>query len=102
MSTEIGTVGSRSPASSRAWSRKMRVPGLPSGVKDSSLATEWVSTDAWLRPAFTVRSTVTSARWRSFGRQRMCFLLSRCQIGASFHTMIPARSNRESSRSFMR
>ena len=78
------------------------MPGFLSGVKVSSFATEWVSTDGWLRPAVTVRRTVSRARSRSFGRQSRCAPVSRCQIGASFHTKIPARSRRASSRSFSR
>ncbi len=78
------------------------MPGFASGLNDSSFATECVSTDGWLRPALTVRATVTSARLRSAGRQSRFAPWSRCQIGASFQTRMPARSRRSSSRSFSR
>ena len=78
------------------------MPGFWSGVNVSSFATEWVSTDGWLRAAVTVRRTVSRARSRSFGRQSRWAPASRCQIGAWFQTKIPARSSRLSSRSFSR
>ena len=78
--------------------------GCWSGVKVSSLATEWVRTDGWLRASVTVRRTVRSARPSSFGCASRFTprAESRCQIGAWLQTMIPARSSRSSSRGFRR
>ena len=78
------------------------MPGLSSGVKLSSFATEWVSTDGWLRAALTVRSTDCSARSRPFRRHSRWAPVSRCQIGAWLQTRMPARSKRSSSRSLIR
>ena len=50
-----------------APSRNSVVPSLRSAVNASSLATEWVITDGWLRAALTVRSTWATARLRSSG-----------------------------------
>ena len=73
------------------------MPSLVSALKASSLATEWVITDGWLRAAFTVRSTWATARLRSSGYRSRLAPWSRCHTGAWFHTMIPARSSRRSS-----
>jgi hypothetical protein len=56
-----------------------------------------VITEGWLRAAITVRRTVSQARRRWSGSRSTFALRSRCQIGAWFHTMIPARSSRSSS-----
>src|SRR5215211_9473131 len=67
MSSVIGRVGSRLRAYLAATVRKRLVPGCLSGTNDSSLATEWVITDGWLRAALTVRRTVSHARVRCLG-----------------------------------
>ena len=64
MSTEIGSVGS---SVARDLLRAHRgsacvTSGRSSGRDQSSLATEWVITDGWLRAAITVRRTVSQAR----------------------------------------
>ena len=96
MSSAIGSVGSRLRARLAASIKNRRVPTRWSGMKLSSLATEWVITDGWLRAALIVRSTWASARRRSIAFPSRLAPWSRCHTGAWFHTMIPAWSRRRS------